>query len=252
MKITFLGTGSSLGTPIISCKCEVCTSEDPKDNRLRAAILIEIDGKTILIDSGPDFREQMLRYNPNSKLDAVLITHGHRDHIAGLDDVRPFNFIQDKAIRIYAEEIVIEMIHKIFFYSFGKELYKFGVPKFDMIPIDENKFFIDGIEIIPIRVYHSMPMLGFRIKDFAYITDAKKIEDSELNKLKNIDTLVINALRIKSHPTHFNLEEALDFIQKVNPRRAFLTHMSHRIGKHSELEKILPHNVFPAYDGLVI
>lgn len=252
MKITFLGTGSSLGTPIISCKCDVCTSEDSRDKRLRSSVMIEIEDKTLIIDAGPDFREQMLKYNTDSKLDAVLITHAHRDHIAGLDDIRPFNFIQNKAIRIYAEQNVIDLIHKTFFYSFGKDLYKYGTPKFDMIPIDEHKFYINGIEITPIRVFHSMPMLGFRIKNFAYITDAKKIEDSELKKLKNLDTLVINALRLKIHPSHFNLEEALNFIQKVNPRRAYLTHMSHRIGKHSELEKILPPNVSPAFDGLII
>ena len=218
MKITFLGTGPSLGTPIISCNCEVCKSTDKRDNRLRSSIMIEIEGKTIIIDAGPDFREQMLKYNPESKLDAIIITHGHRDHIAGLDDVRPFNFIQDKAVRVYAENNVIDLIHNQFFYSFGEELYKYGVPRFELIPIDENKFDIDGIEITPIRVFHSMPMLGFRIKDFAYITDAKKIEESEFEKLKNIDTLVINALRKKEHPTHFNLEEAIAVINKINPK----------------------------------
>ncbi len=252
MKITFLGTGPSLGTPIISCKCEVCTSRDPRDKRLRSSVMIDIDDKTIVIDAGPDFRYQMLKYNPQSKLDAVLLTHAHRDHIAGLDDVRPFNFIYNRPTPVYAEKNVLEAVKNQFFYSFDEESENKGVPKFELNEISDKPFFIDKIKIVPIRVFHSMPMLGFRINDFAYITDAKRIEQTELNKLQNLKILVINALRIKKHPTHFNLQEALEVIEKVKPQQAYLTHMAHKIGLHSVLEQKLPENVKPAYDGLVI
>lgn len=251
MQITFLGTGSSLGTPIISCNCAVCKSEDFRDNRLRSSVMVEINNKTIIIDAGPDFREQMLRFNPASKLDAVLITHAHRDHISGLDDVRPFNFIQQKDTRIYAEQNVLEIIKNQFFYSFDDENTQ-GVPKFELHQISTKNFEIDGIKIIPIRVFHSMPMLGFRIDDFTYITDAKIIEKQEIEKIKNTRILVLNALRDKLHPSHFNLDEALALIEQIKPQKAYLTHMSHRIGLQADLEKILPKNVFPAYDGLTI
>jgi phosphoribosyl 1,2-cyclic phosphate phosphodiesterase len=214
--------------------------------------MIETQGKTLIIDAGPDFRYQMLKYNPQSRLDAVLLTHAHRDHIAGLDDVRPFNFIQNKPTRIFAEKNVLEAVKKQFFYSFDEENHNKGVPKFDLRQINDTPFYIDDIKIIPIRVYHSMPMLGFRIGNFAYITDAKKIEEKELEKLKGLNVLVINALRRKKHPTHFNLSEALSMIEKLQPKKAFLTHMAHRIGKHSDLLKELPKNIKPAYDGMTI
>ena len=251
MKITFLGTGPSLGTPIISCRCKVCTSNDPHDKRLRSSVMIEIEDKTLIIDAGPDFREQILRFNPDAKLDAIILTHEHRDHIAGLDDVRPFNFIQNRPVRVFAEKNVIEAVKKGFSYSFtDEEQYKYGVPKFDLNEIENREFEIDGIKILPVRVFHSMPMFGYRINDFAYITDAKKIDDNEKEKLKGLKILVVNALRIKPHPTHFCLDEALSLIEELKPQKAYLTHMSHRIGLHSELLKTLPQNVLPAYDGL--
>lgn len=249
MKITFLGTGPSLGQPIIGCKCEVCTSSDEKDKRLRSSAMIDVEGKRIIIDAGPDFREQMLRYNQEFRLDAVLLTHEHRDHIAGLDDVRPFNFIQKKSTPVYAEKNVLATVKSMFFYSFEETINK-GVPKFDLQEITVEPFFIENIKIIPIRVFHSMDMLGFRIKNFTYITDAKRIEEQEIKKIYGTKILVVNAVRFKEHYSHFNLEEALDLIEKIKPEKAYLTHMAHKLGKHQDLKKILPDNVEPAYDGL--
>ncbi len=253
MKITFLGTGPSLGTPIISCKCEVCTSNDTRDKRLRSSVMIETSGKTIIIDAGPDFREQMLRYNPEAKLDAILITHEHRDHIAGLDDVRPFNFIQNKPVKIYATAKTLKAVKHFFSYSFEEhEQYKYGLPHFDLIEISDKPFLVEDIEIIPVKAFHSMPVLGFRINNFAYLTDIKTISSSEIEKIRGVHTLTVNALRRKIHPTHFNIEEALNLISEVKPQKAYLTHMAHGIGKHADLSKELPANVEPAYDGLTI
>ena len=251
MKITFLGTGPSLGTPIIGCNCEVCTSSDPRDSRLRSSVMIDIDGKRIIIDAGPDFREQMLRYNNGEKLDAIILTHAHRDHIAGLDDVRPFNFIQKKSTVVYAERNVLDAVKSRFFYSFDDND-NFGVPKFELKEISVKPFFIDDTKIIPIRIFHSMEMLAFRIKDFTYITDAKYISDTEIEKIKGSKVLVVNALRKREHVSHFNIAEALELIEKIKPQQAFLTHMAHKVGKYVDLEKSLPKNVKPAYDGLVI
>lgn len=251
MKITFLGTGPSLGTPIIGCKCPVCSSINPKDKRLRASVMIDVEDKRFIIDAGPDFREQMLKYNSDFKLDAVLITHAHRDHIAGLDDVRPFNFFQGRDTKIYAEKNVIDAIRNMFFYSFEESINK-GVPKFNLQEISTEPFDIEGVKIIPIRVFHSMKMLAFRINDFTYITDAKRIDENEIKKIEGTKILVVNAIRFKEHYSHFNLNEALDLIEKINPQKAFITHLAHKLGKHDDLCKILPKNVKPAYDGLVI
>ncbi len=251
MKITFLGTGPSLGTPIIGCNCDVCTSSDPRDTRLRSSIMIDVNDKRIIIDAGPDFREQMLKNNNGVKLDAVILTHAHRDHIAGLDDVRPFNFIQKKSTVVYAEKNVLDAVRSRFFYSFD-ENDNFGVPKFELKEISVEPFFIDNIKIIPIRVFHSMEMLAYRINDFTYITDAKYISSEEIEKIKGTKVLVVNALRKKEHVSHFNIAEALELIEKIRPEQAFLTHMAHKVGLHVDLEKSLPQNVKPAYDGLVI
>ncbi len=251
MKITFLGTGPSLGTPIIGCKCDACTSKDPRDKRLRSSVMIDVNDKRILIDAGPDFREQMLRYNPETKLDAILITHSHRDHVAGLDDIRPFNFFQGKSTRVYGEKDVIKEIKNRFFYSFDDTSINKGVPKFDLQEISTEPFLIDNVKIIPIRVFHSMEMLAYRINDFTYITDAKRISDNETEKIKGTKILVVNAIRFKEHYSHFNLKEALNFIEKIQPEQAYITHMAHKLGTHENLQKLLPKNVQPAYDGLI-
>ncbi|MEM4134462.1 MAG: MBL fold metallo-hydrolase [Candidatus Micrarchaeia archaeon] len=252
MVITFLGTGSSLGLPIIGCNCKVCKSKDKKDKRLRASVLIEIDDKNILIDAGPDFRQQMLLYNPQAKLDAILITHDHRDHIAGLDDVRPFNFLSKKSIPVYTTESDAKSIQELYFYSFGNDD-NYGTPKLNLQIIDPHRdFFFENIRITPIKIFHNKPILGYRIKNFAYLTDMKAIETAELEKLQGLDVLVVSALRIQEHSYHFSLKEAIDFIQLVKPQKAYLTHMGHGIGKHKHTSKLLPKNIFLAYDGLKI
>ena len=251
MKITLLGTGTSHGVPVIACKCKVCQSDNPKDKRLRSAILIEADNTTIVVDTGPDFRQQMLREKVE-KLDAVLFTHEHKDHLAGLDDVRAFNIIQKRPMDVYAEARVHETLKKEFAYVFSERKYP-GVPEINLHHITEKKFHVGNIDITPIRVYHHLlPVLGFRIKNFVYLTDLNRIEDKETEKLEGVENIVVAALRKEKHVSHFNLEEALRFIEKINPKRAFLTHMSHQMGLFNEVEKELPGNVFLGYDGLVI
>lgn len=252
MKITFLGTGTSQGVPVIACSCIVCSSTDLKDKRFRSSIWIEINDKAIVIDTGPDFRSQMLANNVQ-RLDAVLFTHEHKDHIAGLDDIRPFNFKQQAPISVYASEGVEKAIKREFHYIFADKKYP-GIPEISLRQIDLNPFTIcENIKVTPIEVKHYlMPVLGFRINNFTYITDAKTIESQEIEKIKGTETLVINALRIESHPAHFNLDEALQFISLIKPKRAFLTHISHLFGTHKEIEKMLPENVFVSYDGLQI
>ncbi|MDR1984607.1 MAG: MBL fold metallo-hydrolase [Prevotellaceae bacterium] len=251
MKITFLGTGTSQGTPMIGCNCKVCKSTDERDKRLRSSVLIEIDGKKILIDAGPDFRQQMLRAGVVN-LDAILITHEHIDHVGGLDDVRALNYINQKAVDIYAEMRVQEALHKIFYYVFDTIKYP-GVPEFEFHTIGEKKFHIKGIEITPVRAYHyKLPVFGFRINNFCYITDTNSIPLSELNKMYNADVIVIDALRRKQHLSHFCLPETLEIIKELKPKRAYLTHISHQLDLYSALEKELPANVFAAYDGLII
>jgi len=237
---------------MIGCDCEVCTSENPKEKRLRSSVLININEKNILIDAGPDFRQQMLRENIK-KLDAILLTHEHKDHIGGLDDVRAFNYIQKKPMDIYAEERVCNSLKsRDFAYVEERKDYP-GIPKMNFNIIENKAFFIDKIEIIPIRGMHmQLPVFGYRIKNFAYITDMNYISSQEKKKLKNLDTLVINALRRKKHVSHFNLDEAVDIIKEVKPKKAFLTHISHKLSFEHEDIKKLPQNIQLAYDGMTV
>lgn len=251
MIVRFLGTGTSQGVPVISCKCEVCLSGDSHDKRLRSSVLVEVGKTNILIDCGPDFRQQMLREGMEH-LEAILLTHDHKDHIAGLDDVRAFNYTSHKPIDIYAEKHVHEGIKREFAYAFGENRYP-GVPDIILHTIDERQFKIKNIEVIPIRGRHlKLPVLGFRIGGMCYITDMNEIEDSELDKLQGADVLILNALRIEKHISHFSLSDALKIIEKVAPRRAYLTHMSHQMGLHREMQKRMRENIFLGYDGLVI
>jgi phosphoribosyl 1,2-cyclic phosphate phosphodiesterase len=251
MKVTFLGSGTSQGIPVIACNCEVCQSTDIRDKRLRSSILISSENTNLVIDTGPDFRQQMLREDIK-KLDAVVFTHEHKDHIAGMDDIRAFNFIQKKDMDVFASEDVQKALHREFHYVFAAKKYP-GVPRVKLHTINDEPFTVGDIELIPINVLHyMMPVKGYRIGDFSYITDAKTIPDIEFKKLIGSDILVINALRKTTHISHFNLEEALQVIDKINPRKAYLTHLSHLIGTHRELEKELPDNVEIAVDGLTI
>jgi len=251
MKVTLLGTGTSQGIPVIACKCDVCRSSDPKDKRLRSSIMIEEGSTRIVVDAGPDFRQQMLQHNVDY-LDAILLTHEHADHIFGLDDIRSFNWLRKSAMDVYCEVRVQDNLKSIFNYVFALNKYP-GIPRMDLISVDSNPFHVGGIEILPIRLYHhKLPVYGFRFGSFAYLTDFNTIEDIEFEKLTGIDFLVICALRKESHISHLNLQSALDIIEKLSPRKAYLTHMSHDIGKHADLIKELPANVEPGYDGLVL
>lgn len=244
-----LGTGTSQGIPVIGCDCPVCRSSDEKDKRLRASLLIKTGGMNFAIDAGPDFRQQMLREHITS-LRAILITHEHVDHIFGLDDVRSYNWLQKRAMDIYAEERVQKSVMRIFDYVFKNTGYP-GIPKMKLHFIDKNPFEIDGIKFIPIRCYHhKLPVLGYRTGSLAYITDANLIPDREMKKLYGTRVLIINALQMEKHISHFNLDEALEIIEKVKPEKAYLTHLSHTFGKHHYLQSLLPPNVDIAYDGL--
>jgi len=251
LKITFLGTGTSSGIPMIACNCEVCTSTDKKDNRLRASILVQSSTTTIVVDTTPDFRYQMLREKVK-KIDAVLFTHPHKDHIAGLDDIRAFNYFQQSSINIYANTLTQEALKKEFSYIFAEKKYP-GIPEIDLRTIDKQPFVIGDITIIPIPVWHlHMPVLGFRFGDFTYITDANKIEAEERKKITGSKIMVLNALREKKHISHFNLAEAIELIQQLKVPEAYFIHLSHQIGKHQDVEKNLPAGIHLAYDGLVL
>lgn len=251
IEAVFLGTGTSQGVPVIACSCDVCRSENEKDKRLRSSLLLKINNQNIVIDAGPDFRQQILREKLES-LRAILITHEHVDHIFGLDDIRSFNWIQKHPTDIYAEKRVQEAIKRIFNYVFADFKYP-GIPKMKLHLIENTPFKIDGIDFIPIRCYHhKLPVYGFRVGDITYITDTNSIPDQELEKIKGSKILIINALRKEKHISHFNLEEALEVISKIQPEKAFLTHLSHAFGKHDAIQQELPKNVFVAFDGLRI
>lgn len=249
MQITFLGTGTSTGIPQIGCTCPVCTSANPKDNRLRTSAVVSVNGKNILIDCGPDFRQQVLRAGIG-RIDAVLITHIHYDHTGGIDDLRPFG--GKHTLPIYLEPSVAEGIRTRLPYCFGDHLYP-GVPNIRLQEIGIEPFTIENIEVTPIRVMHyKLPILGYRIGGLVYITDALTIPDEEYAKMKQVDVLVINALRKQPHLSHQTLDEALRVIERVQPREAYLVHMSHHMGLTAEVEKELPPHVHFAYDGLVV
>lgn len=247
MRLTFLGTGTSTGNPEIGCQCEVCRSVDPRDWRLRTSALVEVDGKSLLIDCGPDFRWQMIR-NGISHLDAILLTHEHYDHVGGLDDVRPM--CREHGMEIYAERNVIEAIRTRLPYVFREHRYP-GVPNLLMREIDLSPFEVAGVRVIPIRVMHAkLPILGFRIGDLAYMTDIKSLPETEFPKLEGVRVLVLDALRELPHLSHKSLGEALALAERIAPEETYFVHMSHRIGLHAEIEHRLPPHTHYAYDGL--
>ncbi len=253
LRFTFLGTGTSQGVPVIGCTCAVCTSDDPRDNRLRTSGMVTFQGKNVVIDTGPDFRQQMLRANVDD-VAAILFTHDHNDHTAGLDDVRPLNFRHKKQMPVYATPSVQRSLMARFGYAFGENPYP-GAPRlvFETISKAQN-FRIVGLDIQPIEVWHgdTLPILGFRFEDITYITDCKSIQLEELEKIKGTKTLILNALHHNEHHSHLNLKEALAMIEKIQPEQTFLTHISHSMGQYEDVQKILPQNVALAYDGLVI
>lgn len=251
MTVTFLGTGTSQGVPVIACECEVCQSVDFRDKRTRSAIHIEVDGLSLVIDTGPEFRIQMLRERIQ-RLDAILYTHEHKDHTAGMDDVRSFNFRQKMDIPAYARKNVLDQLKKEFAYAFTKEKYP-GVPQLQTHIIEDQPFTIHNTEIIPIEVmHHKLPVLGFRVKDFTYITDANFIADAEIEKIKGSRVIVLNALQRENHISHFTLEEAIGMVEKIGPEHAYFTHISHKMGKHRNVSQELPAHIDLAYDGLKI
>lgn len=251
-----MGSGTSQGVPTIGCRCEVCRSKDPRDNRLRSSAMVEVDGRRFIIDAGPDFRQQMLRADV-SHIDAILLTHEHKDHIGGLDDVRALNFVDFPTIHrieLYATAHTFETVRKDYDYAFAANKYR-GVPEIDLLEVDPSSpFVIKGVEVVPISGEHSprFSVTGYRIGAVAYLTDFSAISEAEVDKLKGVEVLVVNALRFERHPSHFNVEQALELIAKVAPRRAYLTHASHDIGLYEQTNAKLPQGVELAYDGLEI
>lgn len=251
MKLIFCGTGTSQGVPVIGCNCGVCSSADIRDKRLRSSVVIQSEQTSFIIDTGPDFRQQMLRYQVKS-LDAIVYTHQHKDHTAGLDDIRAYNYRQSQAIPIYANRATLEHLKREYYYIFESPDYP-GLPKLGLNQIEKDFFRISEIGIQPISIMHGrLPILGFRIGKLAYITDASFISEESIDLLQDLDILVINALRKEKHHSHFTLSEALDVIKRLQVKKAYLTHISHLLGKHQEIQAELPEGVFLAYDGLTL
>lgn len=251
MKITFLGTGTSQGVPIIACNCDVCLSTNDKDKRLRSSILIEENGTTFVVDTGPDFRQQMLREKV-SNVDAVLFTHEHKDHLAGFDDIRAFNFINKKKMDVYASARVHEAIKREFAYIFSDFKYP-GIPEINLFLLENKPTIINNVVVTPIEVMHyKLPVFGFRVNNFTYITDANFISDEEKEKIKGSEVLVLNALRRETHISHFTLKQAIELVEELKPKKAYFTHISHQLGLHNEVQLELPSNIELAYDGLKI
>lgn len=249
LHIQFLGTGTSTGIPMIGCDCTVCTSKNPKDNRLRSSILVQSNKTSLIVDTTPDFRYQMLRTHTR-RLDAVLFTHPHKDHMAGLDDIRAFNFFSQKAMDIYANSLTEEAVKRDFYYAFADKKYP-GVPELNLITIDENPFVIGDIPVQPILVYHhKMPVFGFRFGDFTYITDANRIEEDQKALIRGSKVLVLNALRKEAHISHFTLQEAVDLATELDIPEVYFTHISHQLGLHDTINQELPPHIQLAYDGL--
>jgi phosphoribosyl 1,2-cyclic phosphate phosphodiesterase len=251
MTVTFLGTGTSQGVPIIACHCPICTSADPRDQRLRSAVMLSLNDRNVVIDTGPDFRQQMLRAQVQ-RLDGVVFTHEHKDHIAGLDDIRAFNYFQREKMNVYCTEAVELALRREFAYVFSDFRYP-GIPEIELHRITNEPFEVAGMTLTPIEVMHmKMPVLGYRIGDFTYITDANYISEPEKEKIKGSKVLVLNALRREKHPSHYTLDEALALVEELQPEQTYFTHISHQLGLHEEVSKELPANVHLAYDGLTI
>ena len=250
MKITFLGTGTSQGIPVIGCKCEVCRSDNPKDNRLRTSILVSNEGKNVVIDTGPDFRQQMLRSEVNH-LEAVVFTHEHKDHIAGMDDIRAYNYLQQRDMDIYAVPRVQEALKRDFFYAFNDSTYP-GVPRAVLHTINYGvPLQLIGLDFIPIEVMHfKMPVTAFRIGSFTYVTDANSLSDQAKDIIRGSKVIVLNALRKEKHVSHFTLDEAAELLKELSPEKGYLVHMSHQMGRHDEVNDLLPEFIRLAYDGL--
>ena len=251
MKVTFLGTGTSQGIPVIACDCKVCTSKNPKDNRLRTSILIEENNQTIVIDTGPDFRQQMLRENVQ-KLDAIVFTHQHKDHVAGMDDIRAFNYKFKKDMDIYCTAEVEEALIREFPYVFSAYKYP-GVPEIKVHNIKNEPFIINGVELIPIEgLHYKLPAFGYRIKDFVYLTDVSFVSEREKEKMKGAEVIVLDALRRIPHISHFTMEQAVELLEELKPKQGYLIHISHLMGLHNEVVKELPNFIKPAHDGLIL
>lgn len=251
LEVIILGSGTSQGVPVVGCTCRVCQSDDAPDKRLRTSILVQNHDTVVVIDAGPDFRQQMLREHV-SRLDAVVITHNHKDHTGGIDDVRAYNWIQKKPMDIHARQQVLEAIKRDYFYAFEEKKYP-GAPDIRLHEIDGGPFSIGALPFLPIdALHHQMPVYGFRIGDFSYLTDANTIEPKELEKMKGSRVVLLNALRKEKHISHFNLDEAIDIIRYLGPEKGYLTHISHQMGLYREVSKELPENIFLAYDGLKI